>query len=90
MTAVRGIRIRPPDCYRLSVQSENSIKNSERETERESEHVLLTRTHLKALQAPKSCHSPPGYHAAASPDPRARVWQVMLSPEGLAGDHKRL
>lgn len=27
-------------------------------------HLLLTHAHLKALQTPKPCHFPPGYHAA--------------------------
>lgn len=60
-TELSVIRVRPPDCHCLPIQSKKHYVKSK------SEHVLLTRTHLKALQTPKMCHCPPGYHAAVSP-----------------------
>lgn len=52
-----------------------------------SEHVLLTRTHLKALQTPKMCHCPPGYHAAVralTGDDAQSHWAAGGSQEALS------
>lgn len=88
MDGVSVIRIRPPDCHSLSVQSKNTVKKRARE------RACSTHTYpSEGSPDSKIVPFPPWLPCCCqtrSPRKGFDLYQVMLGPKGLAEDREGL